>query len=336
MSAELSEELKERLARILKDQALRDEIEERIEAARGGGARFRAFVGPSAVGDALKRAGAGESKTLGEVESIVLALGRPVLNVQDNTFNTDGLPADAKSREWVKRLAERKDLLDARIPSIGRINLKNHTYTWVGTGWMIAPDIVVTNNHVARFFAGPDGSGTGFPFKKNPDGLLIKPSIDFRQEHQRDAENEFRLSEVLYMSGSDDPDVAFLRIGTAISENATLPVPVPLADEPAAVDQQVAVIGYPARDSQIPDPVLMREIFGDIYDVKRLAPGAISGFTPENRQTKHDASTLGGNSGSAVLDLATGRAVGLHRAGAYKVANYAVPIATVRRLLADL
>ena len=39
----------------------------------------------------------------------------------------------------------------------------------------------------------------------------------------------------------------------------------------------------------------------------------------------HDASTLGGNSGSAVVDLSTGRIIGLHFAGIYLDANFAVP-----------
>jgi hypothetical protein len=39
----------------------------------------------------------------------------------------------------------------------------------------------------------------------------------------------------------------------------------------------------------------------------------------------HDSSTLGGNSGSAVVDVSSGRVVGLHFAGEYRDANYAVP-----------
>ena len=39
----------------------------------------------------------------------------------------------------------------------------------------------------------------------------------------------------------------------------------------------------------------------------------------------HDSSTLGGNSGSAVIDVATGTVIGLHFAGEYLKANYAVP-----------
>ena len=39
----------------------------------------------------------------------------------------------------------------------------------------------------------------------------------------------------------------------------------------------------------------------------------------------HDCSTLGGNSGSVLLDLQTGEAVGLHFAGLYLQDNFAVP-----------
>lgn len=39
----------------------------------------------------------------------------------------------------------------------------------------------------------------------------------------------------------------------------------------------------------------------------------------------HDSSTLGGNSGSAIIDVRTGEVIGLHFAGLYLRANYAVP-----------
>ena len=39
----------------------------------------------------------------------------------------------------------------------------------------------------------------------------------------------------------------------------------------------------------------------------------------------HDSSTLGGNSGSAIIDVETGHVIGLHFAGEYLKANYAVP-----------
>ena len=87
------------------------------------------------------------------------------------------------------------------------------------------------------------------------------------------------------------------------------------------------MIGYPARDSRVPDAQLMQSIFGDVYDKKRLAPGQVTEAQPD--VLLHDCSTLGGNSGSVVLDLATGEAVGLHFAGRFLEANYAVPAAVV-------
>jgi hypothetical protein len=73
----------------------------------------------------------------------------------------------------------------------------------------------------------------------------------------------------------------------------------------------------------IPDQELMKELYRDRYDVKRAAPGFSVGS--DGRATRHDCTTSGGNSGSVVLDLKTGEAVGLHFAGLYQETNYAVP-----------
>ena len=53
-------------------------------------------------------------------------------------------------------------------------------------------------------------------------------------------------------------------------------------------------------------------------------------------EIEHDCSTLGGNSGSLVVDLATGCAVGLHFAGQYMTANYAVSSTRLASLMQDL
>ena len=43
----------------------------------------------------------------------------------------------------------------------------------------------------------------------------------------------------------------------------------------------------------------------------------------------HDATTLGGNSGSVVLDVETGYAVGMHFSGSFLESNYAVRAAVL-------
>jgi endonuclease G, mitochondrial len=57
----------------------------------------------------------------------------------------------------------------------------------------------------------------------------------------------------------------------------------------------------------------MKRIFGDIYDVKRIAPGIVVGI--DNNIVHNDCTTLGGNSGSAILDAETGKVVALHYGG---------------------
>src|SRR5215213_1440580 len=66
----------------------------------------------------------------------------------------------------------------------------------------------------------------------------------------------------------------------------------------------------------------MKQLYRDRFDVKRAAPGFTSGI--DNGSTTHDCTTLGGSSGSAIVELATGKAVGLHYAGLYLEDNFAV------------
>src|SRR6185503_4931810 len=75
----------------------------------------------------------------------------------------------------------------------------------------------------------------------------------------------------------------------------------------------------------------VRQIFGDVYDKKRLAPGQVTGVGPD--EMEHDCSTLGGNSGSLLVNLRTGEGVGLHFSGLFLQANFAVPAPRVRDLL---
>ncbi|TFW57809.1 hypothetical protein CT676_27795 [Bradyrhizobium sp. MOS001] len=76
----------------------------------------------------------------------------------------------------------------------------------------------------------------------------------------------------------------------------------------------------------------MAKVFGNVFDKKRFAPGFVTGF--EADALTHDCTTLGGNSGSAVLDLRTGDAAALHLAGVFLKTNYAVPAPVISQLLA--
>ena len=95
-------------------------------------------------------------------------------------------------------------------------------------------------------------------------------------------------------------------------------------------NRDVVVVGYPALDPRNDIP-LQNQIFEGKYEVKRLQPGklrkraSIRSFESTVSAATHDSSTLGGNSGSAVIDVSTGEVVALHFAGQYLKANYCVP-----------
>ena len=292
--------------RITADEALWEEIKERIPPQY-------------AVVDLF----APENRGL---EAIVRYLGRPVLKVRNDDFDINEL----KTETWKSRLEKHQAALRTTILSVGRVELENHPgYDWIGTGWVVADDVIVTNRHVAMEFArNEDG---GFVFRHSPFGD-IKARLDFHEEYQGGGPAEFHIVEVLHIEEDGGPDMAFLRIDWASNAAGQQRRPIALATEVAA-EQMVAVIGYPAKDSRTQVPEEMDKIFGDIYDVKRLAPGQIMRLADAKDLLTHDCTTLGGNSGSIVCDLETGQAVGLHFAGREGLANYAVSAPVVQARL---
>jgi endonuclease G len=258
-------------------------------------------------------------------EAIVLQFGRPSLLVKDGTFE---VPA---SDIWHSRLMARKDRLDSAIRSVGRLELLNHSKQWAGTAWMITETIAVTNRHVALLFS--QQRNGEFSFMRNPFNKPYGARIDFKEEFLQPAVFEIDVADILYVADNDDrfPDLAFLRLKSA---DAPLPPPIPLYDGKLTSKQLIAVIGYPAYDDRNGSADMSR-IFDDIYGVKRLAPGEIQ-IVLENGQFTHDCSTLGGNSGSCVVDVETGTAIGLHFAGEYLQANFAVSASILREYLGKL
>ncbi|HEX7831164.1 MAG TPA: phospholipase D-like domain-containing protein, partial [Thermoanaerobaculia bacterium] len=142
------------------------------------------------------------------------------------------------------------------------------------------------------------------------------------------------VKSVLYIEG--DPrkaDFALLKIGRRT--DGSFPKRIELASTDAAADADIVVIGYPARAPShiIPDQAWMDRLYGSTYDIKRIAPGKMG--KPSRGWSTHDATTLGGNSGSVVLDLKSGKAVGLHFAGLYMIENYCVPSSTLNAYIKD-
>jgi len=260
------------------------------------------------------------------LETIVRPSARPVLIIRDNQATTEFLGPD--SEVWKTRIQSAKPILDRVIPAVGRVEVTNNPdFDWLGTGWLISDDIIVTNRHVAQEFG--RRAANGFSFRVGINGGPMTSRLDFLEEDQRANSLEYAVSSILFIAAPSDPDVAFLRLSKPVT-GRPLPPPIELADAVTG-DEFIATIGYPARDSRVPDQDLVLKIFGDVYEKKRLAPGQIIAVSADELQ--HDCTTLGGNSGSPAIDLASGKAVGLHFSGLFMQANFAVPAPKLRELL---
>lgn len=324
---------------LLSDGALRDEFFDRIDEIAGsaqieGGLQgLDGGVDPSAIENAAESMAEGrwDSPHPG-LEAIIRRFTRPVYLIRRGTFfpPQDNSPDSYQIAVYLEAARSR---LNQVIPSIGRIDLRNHHQDWVGTGWVVAPRTVVTNRHVAEVFA--RSSGRGFVFRKNDDGRRVAAYVDWRQEHQEPDESRFRVEDVLWIEPDGSVDVALLRIASQGEDGEAPPVPIGLMTgqeiRQLGLGSWVGVIGYPAHSSFYNRDDQQR-IFDGIYNCKRIAPGQVTALLGDTR-LYHDATTLTGSSGSAVIDLASGKAVGLHFEGVAGDHNTAVLAPQVARIV---
>lgn len=259
--------------------------------------------------------------------------GRPALPIQQNRVSLTGGIQDAAAQVIMDRLKLAIATVEPVVPLVGRIDVDNYpgSMPYLGTGWLVDRDIVVTNRHVADLMARSDNGS--FRFRPGRFGEPLRVAVDYRHELGNDARAVRRVRRVLWIESDSGPDIAFIQVEEQIA-GGSQPF-ITLAESDAQVGNEVVVIGYPARAPAhiVPDQAWMDRIYGGVYDVKRIAPG-LMGANSRGWAT-HDCTTLGGNSGSVVVDMNSGRAVALHFAGLYMIENYAVPASTIRKYLKD-
>jgi len=253
----------------------------------------------------------------GQLEAIVLPRFRPALLIQNNSFAEPPAPWTHLGDDANRRR------LELAFQSIGRVDLTNASAPYAGTAFVVGPGLMMTNRHVAEAFA----IGVG------QTGLVFRPgrsaNINFKHEEGGPSGIPLKIRRVRMIHPYWD--MALLEVEGLDPQQPVLTLEAQPFEELAERQTDIAVVGYPAFDPRNPDKNLQDEIFQKKYQVKRLQPGKLQPrqqFRSYNRQVNagvHDASTLGGNSGSAVIDIQTGRVVALHFAGEYLKANYAVP-----------
>ncbi|WP_222019980.1 DNA/RNA non-specific endonuclease [Rhizobium laguerreae] len=226
--------------------------------------------------------------------------------------------------------------VDHLVSSVGRVEFLNHSMRWGGTGFVVKclpnqRSLFVTNRHVAEIVAkrARDGSGV---FMRSSFGVLYGMKIDMREEVDSPQVSRFELEakRIRYLADLSEPDVALIEIET---RGDLSPEPLEMAERAAHDKELVATIGYPAYDDRN-DATQMREYFGDLFDVKRFAGGLVMQGAG-SLTLRHDCTTLGGNSGSALISLEQKAVVGLHFKGEFGIENGAVGVETLKRLLRD-
>jgi endonuclease G, mitochondrial len=247
-------------------------------------------------------------------EAIILPNERPVVDVVNGTY--DAPPAPFKH---LGSKAARANI-QAALPAIGRVELPDHpSLPYGGTGFVVGDGLLMTNRHVAELFA----TGLGREILAFIPGQSA--AVDFLRERDRPDSLLFQIRSVSMVHPYWD--MALLEV-----DGLTQVTPLSLSTAPPGDlrEREVVVVGYPALDPRNAVDVQNR-IFAGVFNVKRLQPGklrdveSIRSFGHSVAAVTHDSSTLGGNSGSAVVDVKTGEVVGLHFAGVYLEANYAVP-----------
>jgi endonuclease G len=255
-------------------------------------------------------------------EAIIIPDLRPAVFVTGDDYAIDhpawpdyvtGTPAHAHFRK--------------AIPSIGRIELiGNPGVPYGGTGFVVARDLVMTNRHVASLFA----AGLGIHDLRFQDQM--GSAIDFGREHGTAPKGTpFAVREVAMIHPYWD--LALLRV-EGLEDRP--PLTFAAYDPDLGNPRRIAVIGYPAFDPRN-DAAVQEQVFHGVYNVKRLQPGLFNGRRKIDSYGKlvdagtHDSSTLGGNSGSVVIEADGGKVVGLHFAGIYKDSNFAVPASDLAR-----
>ncbi|RQR26177.1 DNA/RNA non-specific endonuclease [Burkholderia sp. Bp9142] len=317
---------------------LTPEMETAVRAAFDAGRLPRSLMGAlsrSSV-DALKNGQSLESvavagtMALWGLEAIVALIGRPPLLIRNDTVVLEDLP------ELPPETATLIKGVEKWVPSVGRIEFRNHDMAWGGTGWVLEQKkksaLVVTNRHVAQIVARRKADGSAV-FMRAPSGARYGAAIDFGEEVESKVDDNSRTAEltrVEYLADDTSADVALLRIEAA---DFKLPTPFQLVGEEVKLKKGdlVALIGYPAYDSRN-DADAQARYFRDLYEVKRFAPGKIL-RKPDGGILTYDCTSLGGNSGSPVIRLEDGKVVGLHFSGVYGKANTAVSAKTLSALL---
>lgn len=316
------ESVEPRLVTSLTDKAVKDSVEQvrtRLEqfAKNYYGdpipAEYKSQIDTicSSVKDGLRLLDKGNAQDLKEnpdavsgLESIILGDGtRPLYLIQDDKVDfksTTSLVKRVGNTQWESSINESYSrLLKSIIPSVGI--LRSPRSTNYGTGFLVAPDLLMTNRHVWEKH-----------LKSFHDHGYREITVDFQHEHgmeDRPSGRSRQVESLIFLglrdsNGVKDPatagatDVALLSLRADDAYGQT-PIRIQSGEwQPSSDEVDIFLIGHPVINEE--DANLFEKFLSGTSGVKRLSPGeAIRNNLSE--PIYHTASTLAGCSGGLIV-----------------------------------
>ena len=271
---------------------------------------------------------------LAGLEAVIRTDGtRPVLFVRGDAVDTTQPSLIGSGLE--AEIGDIEGAIQRVCKATGRVNDPDPRATlgYQGTAFVVGAGLVMTNRHVLKEITR----------ERNPDRGTLKEGITINFGHEIGATrlaNVCRVTEIKFRGRAgqgeflssdiglnfDELDIAVLAIEPG-DRGMPEPLLLPRGDGGAAFavkGRRTFLVGYPGNTAGLTSDIFDR-VFGGVKSFKRFAPGVIVepagdpaiALDPDSWTLTHDASTLGGNSGSPICDRESGGSplLGIHFAG---------------------
>jgi len=222
-----------------------------------------------------------------------LALPRP-----DSVPLEDDLESSVYYQNLDPSIQQKLQNVTRRTGKIIRRRYQAEFGTYVGSGVLIAPNLVMTADYLLD------------------DTLGGTPRVDIMQDlsiNFGDFTENLSIREIREFPGrSDGQNIAILEIDPIRGYDGFR---IDISSRSSTADDKMAVIGFPAFSPRAPE-VITEKVFNSVFNSKRVLFGEVLG-SGENGEMMHNALTLAGVSGAPIIDLTTGNVVAIHMGGVF-------------------
>jgi hypothetical protein len=238
------------------------------------------------------------------------ALARPAIEIRNGVL-------EGTRDNWRSILGPHAESIERAAAAVGALRHDGKKISRA-TAFRIGRDLIMTVNFALNGGLRPDGaeSNASDDTAARIEGLLFCEGDDALATCA--AAQRFAVTGLLY-DGGQDVRIAVLRIDDRGPAD-TLQLRDTAVAPDTLVDQYAYIIGYPYQDPRVP-PALSQVLLGTRSGIKRLMPGRTLALEADPRLSRDaaklttDINTTGGTAGAPLIDLVTGRVIGVHTSG---------------------